>query len=247
MNPNTPAARPPLTTYEQVAKMIDHSLVRPELTTVQVVEGLELALRYNVAIVSIRPCDLDLAVRLLDGSTVKPGSVAGFPHGTPNTAVKLYETRDLLRRGAREIDMVINYSRLLSREFEYVQTELLQMAETCHKEGALLKAILENHYLTDELKIVACQCCERAGVDFVKTSTGFAPTGATIEDLKLMRRSLPEDIGVKAAGGIRTLDQVLEVYDLGVSRIGATRTAAILDEWKLRLAALASASGGVVD
>jgi deoxyribose-phosphate aldolase len=114
---------------------------------------------------------------------------------------------------------------------------LVQMAEACHKEGALLKVILENHYLTDELKIVACQCCERAGVDFVKTATGFAPTGATMEDLRLMRRHLPEDIGVKAAGGIRTLDKLMEVYGIGCSRIGATATAAILDEWKARLAA----------
>ena len=227
----------PLTTYEAFARLIDHSLVRPELTRDQVVEGLELAKRSGVAAVSVRPCDVDLAVRTLQGSSVKPGSVSGFPHGSQNTATKLYETRDLLRRGAREIDMVIAISKLLSREFEHVQMELLQMSELCHKEGAILKVILENAYLTDELKIIACRCCERAEVDFVKTSTGFAPSGYTVEDIKLMRKYLPEEIGIKAAGGLRTVDQVLEVYELGCTRIGATSTAALLEEWKSRLAA----------
>jgi deoxyribose-phosphate aldolase len=226
----------PLTTYESFARLIDHSLVRPELTDEQVIEGLELAKRYGVASVSVRPCDVDLAVRTLQGSSVKPGSVSGFPHGSQNTATKLYETRDLLRRGAREIDMVISIPKLVSREFQYVQTELLQMSEICHKEGALLKVILENAYLTDELKIIACRCCERAEVDFVKTSTGFAPTGYTVEDVKLMRKHLPEEIGVKAAGGLRSVDRILEAYELGCTRIGATQTAAILDEWKARLA-----------
>jgi deoxyribose-phosphate aldolase len=241
MNPETVPVRPPLATYEQVAKMIDHSLVRPELTTTQISEGLELAKRYQVACVSVRPCDIDFAVRMLEGSGVRPGSVSGFPHGTPSTAVKLYETRDLLRRGAKEIDVVINYSKLLSREFQYVQTELLQLAETCRQEGAIIKVILENHYLTTELKVIACGCCERADVHFVKTSTGFAPAGATIEDLKLMRKYLPEDIGIKAAGGIRTLDKLLEAYEVGCTRFGATATATILDEWKARLAAQAQA------
>jgi len=227
---------PPLTTYESFARLIDHSLVKPELTDDQVVQGLELAKRYGVACVSVRPCDIDLAARTVQGSTVKAGSVSGFPHGSQNTATKLYETRDLLRRGAKEIDMVIAISKLLSREFQHVQMELLQMSELCHKEGALLKVILENAYLTDELKIIACRCCERAEVDFVKTSTGFAPTGYTIPDIQLMRRYLPEEIGVKAAGGIRTVDQVLEVYAAGCTRIGTTGTAAILDEWKTRLA-----------
>jgi deoxyribose-phosphate aldolase len=226
----------PLTTREGLAQLIDHPLVKPELTDEQVIEGLELAKRYRIACASVRPCDIDLAVRTLEGSNVKPGAVCGFPHGSQTTATKLYEARDLLRRGAREIDMVVAICKLLSREFQYVQMELLQMAELCHKEGALLKVILENAYLTDELKIVACRLCERAEVDFVKTSTGFAPSGYTLADIALMRRHLPEEIGIKAAGGIRTLDQVLEVYEAGCTRIGTTSTAAILDEWEARLA-----------
>jgi deoxyribose-phosphate aldolase len=226
----------PLATYEDLARLIDHSLVKPELTDEHVVEGLRMAMRYGIRSVSVRACDIDLAVRTLEGSGVLPGSVVAFPHGSQNTAVKLYEIRDLLRRGAREIDMVIAISKVLSREFQHVQTELNQAAESCHKEGAKLKVILENAYLTHELKIIACCCCERAEVDFVKTSTGFAPSGYTIEDLKLMRKYLPDEIGIKAAGGLRTVDQVLEVYEVGATRIGTTATAAILDEWKARLA-----------
>src|SRR5437899_2212394 len=227
-------------TVEDLARLIDHPLVAPEFTDDQVVEGLKLARRYQIACVSVRACDIDLAVRTLQGSTVRPGAVCGFPHGSENTATKLYEARDLLRRGAREIDMVIAISKLISREFQHVQMELLQMSELCHKEGALLKVILENAYLTDELKIIACRCCERAEVDFVKTSTGFAPSGYTIADIKLMRKHVPEEIGVKAAGGLRTVEQVLEVYDLGCTRIGTTSTAALLEEWKARLAAVVS-------
>lgn len=227
--------RKPLASYEDLAKMIDHSLLRPELTAGQVIEGCRLARQYNVASVTVRPCDVDAALREIQGSEVKVGSVSGFPHGSATTAAKLYETRDLLSRGAREIDMVINIGRLLSREFQFIESELLQMAEACHKQGALLKVIFENAYLTDELKMVACRLCSRAGVDFAKTSTGFASTGYTPEDLKLMRAHLPERVQIKAAGGVRTLEKALEVYELGCSRFGATTTAAILDEWKARL------------
>jgi deoxyribose-phosphate aldolase len=234
--------RAPLSTYEDLAGIMDHPLVRPDLTAAEVVAGIELAMRCRIACVSVRPCDLDLAVRTLAGAAVRPASVVGFPHGSETTAAKLYQARDLLRRGAREIDMVIALPALVSREFQYVQTELNQMSEICRKEGALLKVILENAYLTGELKIVACRCCARAGVDFVKTSTGFGPSGYTIEDLKLMRQHLPEEIGVKAAGGLRTLDQALEAYAAGASRLGTSATAEILEEWKKRLADAAEPS-----
>lgn len=229
--------RPRLATYEELASLIDYPLVKPELTSSEVLEGLQLARRYAVACASVRPCDIDLAVRTLQGSTVKPGSVVGFPHGSQNTATKLYELRDLLRRGAREIDMVIALPSLLSREFQHVQTELIQASEACHREGAILKVILETAYLSDDLKIIACGCCERAEVDFVKTSTGFGPAGYTLQDVILLRRHVPEEVGVKAAGGLRTLDQVLEVCEAGCSRVGTGSMAAILDEWKARLQA----------
>jgi deoxyribose-phosphate aldolase len=231
-----PQARPSLTTIDDIAQMLDHVLLKPELTNAQVVEGLELAKRHHIACVSVRPCDIDVAVRVLEGSPVRLASVSGFPHGSQNTATKLYEARDLLRRGAKEIDMVVAVSKLLSREFQHVQTELLQMSELCHKEGATLKVILENAYLTDELKIIACRCAERAEVDFVQASTGFASSDSTIDDWMLMRKHLPAEIGVKAAGGLHTVDQVLEAYTAGCSRIGTDSTAAILEEWKARLA-----------
>ncbi len=229
--------RPPLASYEELAKMIDHSLLRPELTEEQVAEGCRIARQYNVATVTVRPADVDLAVRWMEASGVPVGSVAGFPHGDSTTAAKLYEARDLLRRGAREIDMVLNIGKLISRQFQYVETELLQMADACHEAGAILKVIFENAYLTDELKIVACKISTRAGVDFVKTSTGFAPTGATIEDLRLMRRCVGPEVRVKAAGGVRTLDKAIEVCQVGCARFGATATVKILEDWKARLAA----------
>ena len=227
---------PPLTTVESLAKLIDHPLVKPELTDEQVIEGLELAKRYRSPASACGPAISTWPSAPCRAAASGPAPSAAFPTVPQNTATKLYEARDLLRRGAREIDMVIAISKLLSREFQHVQMELLQMSELCHKEGALLKVILENAYLTDELKIIACRCCERAEVDFVKTSTGFAPSGYTLPDIALMRKHLPEEIGVKAAGGIRTVDQALEVYEAGCTRIGTTSTAAILDEWKARLA-----------
>lgn len=216
----------PPTTYEAVAKLIDHPLVKPELTDEDVIAGVELAKRYGIACVIVRPCDIDLAARTLQGSAVKPSVAVGFPHGSSNTGTKLYEARDMLRRGAREIDLVIAISKVLSREFQHVQSELLQLSELCHKEGALLKVSLENEYLTDELKIIACRCCERAEVDFVQTTT---------PDIPLVRKNLPEEIGIKAAGGIAILDQALEACAAGATRIGTTTPAAILDEWKSRL------------
>ncbi len=241
MDPNQQDARPPLTTYEELAKMIDHSLLRPELTGEEVAEGCAIARKYQVASVTVRPCDVDFAVRQMEGG-VPVGSVAGFPHGSSTTAAKLYEARDLLRRGAREIDMVINISKLLSRQFQHVETEIQQMAAACHETGAILKVIFENAYLTDELKIVACRISSRAGADFVKTSTGFAPTGATIEDLRLMRAHTNPNVQIKAAGGVRTLDKAMEVYQAGCSRFGATATVAILEDWKARLKQIAAAA-----
>jgi len=233
-----PPVRPPLASSQDIARMIDHTLVKPELTGVQVVEGLEVAKRCHVASATVRPCDIEMAVRTLQGSPVRPASVCSFPHGSQNTATKLYEARELLRRGAKEIDMVVAICKLLSREFQHVQIELLQVSELCHKEGAVFKVILETAYLTDELKIIACRCAARAEVDFVQTSTGFASTEATIEDVQLLRKHLPEEIGIKAAG-LRTVDQVIEAHAAGCSRVGTDATAAILEGWKARLAAAA--------
>lgn len=174
MVPEIEPGRPPLARCEDLAHLIDHTLLRPELTDDDVIAGCRVAQQYGVASVSVRPCDIELAVRELQGSSVKVGSVAGFPHGSSTTSVKVYEARDALRRGAREIDMAPNIARLRSRQFQYVESELLQMADACHKEGALLKVIFENAWLSDELKIVACRISVRAGVDF---ASGEAPRG----------------------------------------------------------------------
>jgi len=229
--------RPAPATYEDLARFLNLPLVSPEMAVAQVLEGLEIAMRYGMGGVIIRPCDIDVALRTLEGSAVRAGAAAGFPHGSASTAVKLYEVRDLVRRGAREIEMVVAISKLVSREFPYVQTELLQAAEACHKEGSTLKVVFENAYLTDELKIIACRCAERAEVDTVKTSTGFAPSGCTLDDVRLMRRHLPEETGVEAAGAIGTVEQVLELHAAGSTGIATSAAGAILDEWKARLAA----------
>jgi len=228
-------ARPPLAAGEDLARLIGHSLLRPELTSAQVLEGIHLARRYQVAAVAVRPCDLEMAVRHLEGSPVIPASVAGFPHGSQTTAAKLFETRDVLRRGAREVSVVIALSRLLSREFQAVQTELTQIAEACHKERAALTVILENVWLNEELKIIALRCAERAEADSVSTSTGFAPGGYTLADIALMRRYLPNQTGVEACGAA-TLTNALEACEAGCTRLATTQTAAILDEWKTQRA-----------
>ena len=216
--------------------------MRPELNDVQVLEGLELVKRYRMGLVLVRPCDIDLAVRTLAGSAVTPGAVCGYPHGSANTATKLYEVRDLLRRGARAIDMVAPVSKLLSREFQHVQMELLQVAELCHSEGATLRITLENAYLTDELKIIACRCAERADVDSVATSTGFAPSDYTLDDLRLMRKHLPEETVVAAQGAIRTVDEALAIHEAGAERIVTGAAAELLEAWKARLAGADGAS-----
>ena len=220
-------------TYEQLAKTIDHSLLRPELTEADVIAGCELARQYHVASVCVKPCHVTLAKKLLAGSDVEVGTVVGFPHGNSKIATKVFETQEAIADGATEIDMVLNIGELRSGHFDYIRDEVRAVVEAAHPH-AIVKVIFENAYLTDEEKITACKLCEEAGADFVKTSTGFAPTGATVEDIKLMRATVSPHVQVKAAHGVRTLDQLLAVIDAGATRSGATATAAILDEFKQR-------------
>jgi deoxyribose-phosphate aldolase len=205
-------------------------LLQPELTAGVVHEGLELAKRYRIGAATVRACDIDLAIRTLEGSSVRPAATASFPHGSSATGVKLYEIRDLLRRGAREIELVIAIPKLVSREFPYVQTELLQASEACHKEGALLKVTLETGLLTDEMKMVACRCAERAEVDVVKTSTGFGPA-ATIEDVRLLRKNLPEEVQIEV-DAIDTFERLSEFQAAGATRFATSSPAALLDGLK---------------
>jgi deoxyribose-phosphate aldolase len=226
--------------YRDVAKTIDHSLLRPELDLETVRAGIELALRYDVASATVRPADVAAAAELVAGSDVLISTVVGFPHGSHTTATKAAETAQLIDAGADEIDMVLNIGRLISGEDDYVERDIHAVVEAA--EGRLVKVIFENAYLDDAQKIRACELTAAAGAGFVKTSTGFAASGATIEDLRLMRMHSPAHVQVKAAGGVRTLDALLEVMNVGVTRVGATATETILEDFKTRKAALQPAA-----
>jgi deoxyribose-phosphate aldolase len=217
-------------TYRDIAKTIDHSLLRPELNDDFIADGCRLAARYDVASVCVRPVDVVRAAELVAGSEVAVGTVIGFPHGYNQTGTKVFEAHRALAEGATELDMVIDIGALKSGRDDDVQRDIAAVVGVAHASGAIVKVIFENHYLTDDEKVRACRVSEAAGADFVKTSTGFAASGATHEDLALMRRSVSPHIGVKAAGGVRSLDALLAVMELGVTRVGATQTAAILDD-----------------
>jgi deoxyribose-phosphate aldolase len=219
-------------TLEQLAKVIDHSLLRPELTENEVTAGCELAARYHVATVCVKPCHVRLARHLLADSDVRVSTVVGFPHGSSLTAIKIIEARQAMDDGAVELDMVMNIGQLRSGKTEEVQAEIQAICDEAHARGVKVKVILENAYLTDSEKILACKLSEACGADWVKTSTGFAPSGATLEDLRLMHRTVSEKVQVKAAGGVRTLPALLDVIDAGATRCGATATATILDDFK---------------
>jgi deoxyribose-phosphate aldolase len=216
-------------TSRDIAKMIDHSLLRPELTREDIERECGIARKYDVASVCCVPTDVKRAKELLAGSSVKVGVVVGFPHGYCTTRTKVFEAEQAIADGAVEVDMVLHIGRLLSRDFDYVRDDIKAVVTAAHRGGAIVKVILENCYLSDELKVAGCKLCEEAGADFVKTSTGFAKGGATLEDLALMRKSVSPKVQVKAAGGVRDLDMALKVRAAGATRFGATRTADIIE------------------
>jgi deoxyribose-phosphate aldolase len=221
--------------YHDISKMIDHSLLNPTLTIQELESGCLVALAYDVASVCILPYYLRRCAALLEGSSVAPSTTIGFPHGGHSTATKLAETRQALADGGRELDMVVNISQVLSEKWDYVRDEIGAITEEVHATGNRVKVIFENCYLHDAHKIKLCEICGELGVDWVKTSTGYGTGGATTEDLALMRSSAPAAVQVKAAGGVRDLDTLLQVRALGVSRCGATRTKEMLDEARRRL------------
>ena len=235
-------------TLEELAKMIDHSLLHPTMTDAELEAGCRLAAEYKVASVCIKPYFVARAVELLHGSGVLVGAVIGFPHGNSCTESKRYETELACRDGAAEIDMVNNVGKALSGDWDYVQRDVQAVCDEAHRHGAKVKVIFENDYLTnggaglssDDFKRRLCELCERAGADWVKTSSGYGFVkqtdgsynykGATEHDLALMRASVSPRVQVKAAGGVRDLDGLIKVRDLGATRCGATATAAMLDE-----------------
>jgi len=239
-------------TYEELAKMIDHSLLHPTMTDQDLEEGCKLAAKYGVASVCIKPYAVKRAAELLKGTGVFVGAVIGFPHGSPTTESKRYETELACRDGAVEIDMVINPGKALSGDWDYVERDIKAVCNEAHQRGAKVKVIFENDYLGkggaglsgDDFKKKLCQLCERAGADWVKTSTGYGFVkqpdgsynckGATEHDLALMRAGVSAKVQVKAAGGVRDLDGLVKVRDLGATRCGATATAAMLEEYRKR-------------
>jgi deoxyribose-phosphate aldolase len=239
-------------TYEELAGMIDHSLLHPTLTDQELEEGCRLAIKYRVASVCIKPYFVKRAAELLRGTDVKVGAVIGFPHGNSATDSKRYETELACRDGAVEIDMVINIGKALGGDWACVEQDIKAVCEEAHKHGAKVKVIFENDYLgqggaglsSADFKRKLGQISERAGADWIKTSTGYgfvkgadgkySYQGATEADLKLMRDSVSERVQVKAAGGVRDLDGLIRVRDLGATRCGASATAAILDDYRKR-------------
>jgi deoxyribose-phosphate aldolase len=219
-------------TYDQLAGTIDHSLLKPTLTIEDVIAGCRLAADYGVVSVCVRPADVPLAASELEGTGVAVGTVISFPHGDSATAVKVAEAEIAMEDGAVELDMVLNIGWLLSGRDDEVAADIAAVVDVSG--DALVKVIFENAYLTDSQKITACRLSETAGADYVKTSTGYAPTGATIEDLRLMRENVGPGVKVKAAHGVRTLDALLAVIEAGADRCGATATATMLDDYKDR-------------
>jgi deoxyribose-phosphate aldolase len=236
--------------YEELAGMLDHSLLHPTMTDAELEDGCEVAARYRVASVCIKPYAVRRAAEILRGTGVKVGTVVGFPHGSSAPTVKRFETANAIDDGAAEIDVVINIGKALSGDWDFVEQDIRSVVEEAHRHDALVKVIFENDLLPDDaVKIRLCAICDRVAADFVKTSTGYgfvkgpdgtySYRGATEHDLALMRAHCSPKVQIKAAGGVRDLDALIRARDLGVTRVGATATAAMLDEYRRRAAAVA--------
>src|SRR5271157_5587451 len=222
-------------TYNDVAKMIDHSLLNPTLTRDDLEAGCRVALAYDTASICTMPFYLKRCSELLRGSTVKASTTIGFPHGVNTTTIKATEAGRAIADGGEELDMVVNVSKVLSGDWTYVRDDIKTVVDIAHAAGAKVKVIFENCYLQDAHKIRLCEICAEVRADWVKTSTGFGTSGATFEDVKLMRAHSPAHVQVKAAGGIRDLDQLLAFRALGASRVGASKTKDILEDCRRRL------------
>ncbi len=223
--------------YQDIARMIDHSLLQPTLTDQELEQGCLLAQEYKVASVCIKPYAVKRAARILKGSPVAVGTTVGFPHGGQHTEIKAEEAQKAIDDGAVELDMVVNIGKVLSQDWDYVAQDVKAVVDFGHIHKALVKVIFENCYLADEHKIALCRICAEVGADYVKTSTGYGTSGASDDDLRLLRRHSPPRVKVKAAGGVRTFERLLAVRALGVSRVGATATKIILDECRKTLGA----------
>ncbi len=217
-------------TYRDLAKMLDHSLLQPTLTDADLEKGCQLARAYDVATVCIKPYAVAAAKEWLKGSDVGVCTVIGFPHGSHLTKIKVLEAQAAMADGAIELDMVVNIGKVKSGEWNYVKKDIGDVVDAAHRGKALVKVIFENSMLDTAQKIKLCEICGEVGADWVKTSTGYGDGGATDEDLQLMRKHSPASVQVKAAGGVRTFERLLAVRQIGVTRVGATATPAILSD-----------------
>jgi deoxyribose-phosphate aldolase len=222
-------------TYHDIAKMIDHSLLNPTMNQDDLEAGIQVGLAYDVGSICIMPYYLARCAELLEGSTVKASTTIGFPHGGHTSSVKVAEAKRALADGGEELDMVVNISKVLSEDWDYVRADLQAVIDVVHDAGQKVKVIFENCYLEDAHKIKLCEICGDLKADWVKTSTGYGTGGATDADLTLMRDHTPDFVQVKAAGGVRSLDRLVAVRALGVTRVGASRTVKILSEARQRL------------
>lgn len=222
---------------QDIANLMDHSNLQPQLTIQDTIDCCTMAKKYNCISVCVRPSDIEIVKKELEGTDILITTVIGFPHGDSTTETKVFEVQDAIAKGAEEADMVMNIGRLKSGDFDYVEKDIRAVANAAHAGGIKLKVILENAYLTDDEKVIACKICDRAGADFTKTSTGYAPGGSTFPDLRLMRANTSPHMQVKSAGGVRTLDETLAVMSTGAIRVGTRSTESILKEAEKRIAA----------
>lgn len=222
--------------YEDVAQLIELALISPEFSESDVANGCERAKQYGVAAVLVRPCDLDLAARWIAGTPVVLSAAVDLPHGYSTTTAKLFALRDALRRGAKEIDTVMNTGKLVSRQFQYLETELVQMSDACHSARATLKVTLESRHLNEELSIVACRVAKRAGVDYLAADT--------VENIALLRNHARDRLKLKAAGPVESLEAALHFRTAGCTRLQLNNPQPVLDVWKQRVAEAAAAASG---
>jgi deoxyribose-phosphate aldolase len=233
MDQDKPQTGQPVETYESLAHLLEYELLRPDLSPDDVAGNCRIARDYRIAAVAVRPCDAEQAVRSMKGSSTAVASTSGYPDGTSTTAAKLYEGRDLLRLGVKEIDFVLNPARMIGRQFQHVEIELQQMAESCHQAGAILKVVMKNPYLADDLKIIGTKICKRIEADILSIE-------AVTADLDLIRPLLKDVLRLKRATPVSTLEEALEARSAGFARIATSDPIPVLNAWKERLASRAA-------
>lgn len=240
LDPATPERA--LVTYEDVARMVDFPLLAPMFSEAQISDGCDMAREYRLGSITVRPSDAQLAVKWMEGSGVTVASVAGFPHGYETTSSKLYAIRDLIGRGVGEIETCLNIGKMASRQFQYCEMELMQLAEECHKVKVKLRVTVENHWLAHELKVIGYKILKRAGVDSVRAAGIFGPAPYTVEDIVFMAQKFNGHLELDAGKGAKSLDDVKVLFAAGCARLILVQPKVVLDAWKVELAERAKAT-----